>query len=330
MTRLKRTKGGDVSRPPLNINYQKQTTMKKVFNLSHRDKLVVKLLLGVIALSLLTLCLSSCKRTDGEEPATAKVNVAWADTLDKKTVTFDFTGLRAKTRATLTELTMTDLWVFDYMGDVFQQSVHQSSTDATFGSPSLSLDYGDHTFYFVASRGSDPVVDTDAKTITWGSVRDTFLGSLSLNVQPNSGSSQPVSLSRCVGRLRVSATDVVPDGAAKLVVMPSSWYYGLNYQSGEGVADSPTPLAVNIPSSYIGTTKLAASFYTISYMSPWQTDMTVSLVATDESTIGSVAISDVPLQRNHVTSYAGGIVGAGRTLNLGSNDEWVEDETVNW
>ena len=274
--------------------------------------------------------LLACDRTDGEEPATAKVNVAWADTLDKKTVTFDFTGLRAKTRATLTELTMTDLWIFDYVGAELKQSVHQSSTDATFGSPSLSLDYGDHTFYFVASRGSDPVVDTDAKTIAWGSVRDTFHGSLSLDVQPNSGSSQSVSLSRCVGRLRVSATDVIPDGAAKLVVSPSSWYYGLNYQSGEGVADSPTPLAVNIPSSYIGTTNLVDSFYTISSASPWQTDVTVALMASDESTIGSITISDVPLQRNHVTSYAGGIVGAGRTLNLGSDDEWVEDNTVNW
>ena len=274
--------------------------------------------------------LLACDRTDGEEPATAKVNVAWADTLDKKTVTFDFTGLRASTRATLAELTMTDLWIFDYMGDALQQSVHQSSTDATFGTPSLSLDYGDHTFYFVASRGSDPVVDTDAKTIIWGSVRDTFIGSLSLDVQPNSGSSQSVSLSRCVGRLRVSATDVVPEGAAKLVVSPSSWYYGLNYQSGEGVADSPTTLSVNIPSNYIGTTNLVASFYTISSASPWQTDVTVALMASDESTIGSITISDVPLQRNHVTSYAGGIVGAGRTLNLGSDDKWVEDETVSW
>ena len=287
----------------------------------------MKKVLMVMAAALMLL---ACDRTDGEEPATAKVNVAWADTIDKKTVTFDFTGLRAKTRATLTELTMTDLWLFDYMGDALQQSVHQSSTDATFGSPSLSLDYGDHTFYFVASRGSDPVVDTDAKSITWGSVRDTFHGSMSLDVQPNSGSSQSVSLSRCVGRLRVSATDVVPEGAAKLVVSPSSWYYGLNYQSGEGVADSPTPLAVNIPNNYIGTQNLVASFYTISSASPWQTDVTVALVATDESTIGSVTISDVPLQRNHVTSYAGGIVGAGRTLNLGSDDEWVEDDTVNW
>ena len=287
----------------------------------------MKKVLMVMAAALMLL---ACDRTDGEEPATAKVNVAWADTLDKKTVTFDFTGLRAKTRATLAELTMSDLWIFDYMGDVLQQSIHQSSTDATFGSPSLSLDYGDHTFYFVASRGSDPVVDTDAKTIAWGSVRDTFHGSLSLDVQPNSGSSQSVSLSRCVGRLRVSATDVIPDGAAKLVVSPSSWYYGLNYQSGEGVADSPTPLAVNIPNSYIGTQNLVASFYTVSSASPWQTDVTVALMASDESTIGSITISDVPLQRNHVTSYAGGIVGAGRTLNLGSDDEWVEDETISW
>lgn len=287
----------------------------------------MKKLFMVMAAALMLL---ACDRTDGEEPATAKVNVAWADTIDKKTVTFDFTGLRSKTRATLTELTMTDLWIFDYVGAELKQSVHQSSTDATFGSPSISLDYGDHTFYFVASRGSDPVVDTDAKTIIWGSVRDTFLGSLAMNVQPNSGSSQSVSLSRCVGRLRVSATDVIPDGAAKLVVSPSSWYYGLNYQSGEGVADSPTPLAVNIPNNYIGTTNLVASFYTISSASPWQTDMTVALIASDESTIGSITISDVPIQRNHVTSYAGGIVGAGRTLNLGSDDEWVEDDTVNW
>ncbi len=309
--------------------------MKKVFNLSRRDKLVVNLLLGVIALSLLTMCMTSCTRDDDGDAALDISLKIPSDTIkNHTTITFDFDGnafsLHAMTRASLSELTMTDLWIFDYMGDVLQQSIHQSSTDATFGTPSLSLDYGNHTFYFVASRGSDPVVDTDAKTITWGSVRDTFHGSLSLDVQPNSGSSQSVSLSRCVGRLRVSATDVIPEGAAKLVVMPSSWYYGLNYQSGEGVADSPTPLAVNIPNNYIGTTNLVASFYTVSSASPWQTDMTVALVATDESTIGSVTISGVTLQRNHVTSYAGGIVGAGRTLNLSSDDEWVEDSPVNW
>lgn len=311
--------------------------MKKVFNLSRRDKLVVNLLLGVIALSLLTMCMTSCSRDDGDG-GYAALDISMkipSDTIkNHTTITFDFGSnafaLHAMTRASLSELTMTDLWIFDYMGEELKQTIHQASTDTGFGTPTLSLEYGDHTFYFVASRGSDPVVDTDAKTITWGSVRDTFHGSLAMNVQPNSGSSQSVSLSRCVGRLRVSATDVIPDGAAKLVVSPSSWYYGLNYQSGDGVANASTPLAINIPASYIGTTNLVASFYTISSASSWHTDMTVALVASDESTIGSVTISDVPIQRNHITSYAGGIVGADRSMTIGSDDEWVEDNAVNW
>lgn len=311
--------------------------MKKLFNLSKTDKLVVKMLMGVIALSLLTMCMTSCSRDDGDD-GFAALDISMkipSDTIkNHTTITFDFGSnafaLHAMTRASLSELTMTDLWIFDYMGNALQQTVHQSSTDATFGTPSLSLDYGDHTFYFVASRGSDPVVDTDAKTITWGSVRDTFHGSLSLDVQPNSGSSQSVSLSRCVGRLRVSATDVIPEGAAKLVVSPSSWYYGLNYKTGEVAINGATPLFVNIPDSYIGTSNLVASFYTISGASSWQTDVTVSLVASDESVIGSVTVPEVPILRNHITSYAGGIVGAGRSMTIGSDDEWVEDDSVNW
>ena len=250
------------------------------------------------------------------------------------TITFDFGSnafaLHAMTRASLSELTMTDLWIFDYMGEELKQTIHQESTDTGFGTPTLSLEYGAHSFYFVASRGSEPVVDTDAGTIVWSVVRDSFHGSLSLNVQPTSGSSQSISLNRCVGKLKISATDVVPTGTSKLVVSPSSWYYGLNYKTGEVVSNGATPLFVNIPDSYIGTSNLVASFYTISGASSWQTDVTVSLVASDESVIGSVTVPEVPILRNHITSYAGGIVGAGRSLTIGSDDEWVEDDSVNW
>ena len=311
--------------------------MKKVFNLSHRDKLVVNLLLGVIALSLLTMCMTSCSRDDGED-GEAQMNLSLVipnDTLkNHATITFDFGSnafaLHAMTRATLTELTMTDLWIFDYMGEELKQTIHQESTDTGFGTPTLSLEYGAHSFYFVASRGSEPVVDTDAGTIVWSAVRDSFHGSLSLNVQPTSGSSQSISLNRCVGKLKISATDVVPTGTSKLVVSPSSWYYGLNYKTGEVVSNGATPLFVNIPDSYIGTSNLVASFYTISGASSWQTDVTVSLVASDESVIGSVTVPEVPILRNHITSSAGGIVGAGRSLTIGSDDEWVEDDSVNW
>lgn len=250
------------------------------------------------------------------------------DTLQQMTIHFDFGP--AMTRASLTELNLTDLWCFDYVGGELQNTIHQVSSEQGFGSLAMSLDYGEHTFYFVASRGADPVVDTDAKTIVWGVVRDTFHASLTLNVQPTSASSHSVSLARVVGRLRISATDVVPENAAKFTVTPSTWYHGLNYETGEAVSSSSTPISVNIPASYIGTTELMMSAYTFSGSSPWQTDVTVSLLASDESVIGSVTLPNVSIQRNHITVCSGGIVGAGRTITIGSEDEWVEDSPVNW
>ena len=277
------------------------------------------------------LMLTAC----GEHEMTGELTAEMipADSMKSKTITFTFGEIsqRSMTRATLSELNLTDLWIFDYAGDELKQTIHQASTDAAFGSASLSLDYGEHTFYFIASRGVDPVIDTDTKTITWSSVRDTFHASLSIDVQPSSATSQAVTLSRCVGRLRISATDVVPANAAKLTITPSTWYYGLNYQTGEAVGSSTSPIVVNIPSSYVGTQNLVTSCYTVSGSSAWQTNITVSLLASDESSLGSVTIPDVPIKRNHITSYSGGIVGAERSISVNaSDDDWVDDGNVNW
>ena len=277
------------------------------------------------------LMLTAC----GEQEMTGELTAEMipADSVMKKTITFTFGEIsqRSMTRATLSELNHTDLWIFDYAGDELKQTIHQASTDAAFGSASLSLDYGEHTFYFVASRGIDPVIDTEAKTIVWGSVRDTFHASLSIDVQPSSATSQAVTLSRVVGRLRISATDVVPANAAKLTITPSTWYYGLNYQTGEAVAPGTSPIVVNIPSSYVGTQNLVTSCYTVSGSSAWQTNITASLIASDESSLGSVTIPDVPIKRNHITSYSGGIVGAERSISVNaSDDDWVDDGNVNW
>lgn len=278
-----------------------------------------RIILAMAAALMLAACEKHEEVAQNEEPK---------DTLQQMTIYFDFgpTG----TRATLTELNLTDLWCFDYVGGELQNTIHQVSSEQGFGSLAMSLNYGEHTFYFVASRGANPVVDTDAKTIVWGVVRDTFHASLTMNVQPTSSSSQSVSLARVVGRLRISATDVVPANAAKFTVTPSTWYYGLNYETGAAVSSSSTPISVNIPASYIGTTDLMVSSYTFSGSSPWQTDVTVSLLASDESVIGSVTLPNVSIQRNHITFCSGGIVGTNRTITIGSEDEWVEDSPVNW
>ena len=57
-------------------------------------------------------------------------------------------------------------------------------------------------------------------------------------------------------------------------------------------------------------------------------DISVSIQKLD--LLGAVTLRGVPVQRNHITAFSGGIVGAGRTIDVGSDDEWVEDPPVTW
>jgi len=304
--------------------------MKKIMMaLTTADKVVVRVLVAIIAVCLIVIVLTGC----GKEEPTVTVIMSKPEAMQKKVITFTFgdaMSMHPMTRATMAELNLTDLWVFDYMDGQLVTDCHQLSTDDDFESPSLSMEYGTHTLYFVASRGANPTVSTDTKTITWQAVRDTFWATLQMTVAPSTGGTQSVSLNRVVGRLRISVTDVVPDGAASFVVTPATWYYGLRYDTGEAVSIQNTPISVNIPNSYIGTTNLVVNVFTISGQTTWNTDVTATLKASDNSTLGSVTIADVPIQRNHITSYCGGILSTGRRMTVSSDDEWIEDDEVTW
>lgn len=255
--------------------------------------------------------------------------------MEAKTITFTFGDTfqqRTMTRADITSLDLTDLWMFDYVGEELQQTVHQSNTDQGFGVLSASMGYGEHTIYFVASRGTTPTSDTDAQTITWVKPSDTFWATATVTVSPSSESSQAVSLSRVATRLRITVNDEVPAGAAKFVITPSQWYYGINYTTGNGIAlSSNQPREVNIPSSYIGTSgQLAIAIFGFVPSSDWQTNITAALKASDESTLGSVMLEDVSLRKNITTAYSGGILGTSKAFTLTADDTWGDDDIHTW
>ena len=265
-----------------------------------------------------------------EEPQAEKPN-GW----EQKTVTFTFGDVltqHAMTRSDVTELDLTDLWMFDYTDGELQQTVHQSNTDEDFGVLSASMGYGDHTLYFVASRGTTPTADTDAQTITWAKPSDTFWATATVTVSPSSASSQAVTLSRVATRLRITVNDEVPAGAAKFVITPAQWYYGIDYTTGSGIAPSANqPREVNIPSSYIGTSgQLAISIFGFVPSADWHTDITATLKASDESTLGQVTLEDVTLKRNITTAYSGGILGTAKAFALTADDTWGDDDIHTW
>ena len=243
------------------------------------------------------------------------------------TVTFTFGGdvsIHPMTRATLSELNLTDVWVFDCVGGQLQATTHQTASDADFGAPTITAEYGDHTFYFVASRGDTPT--TDGTTITWAKPSDTFWSSLAMTVAPSTSASQSVTLHRVAARLRVTITDEVPTGLAVLSVTPSHWYYGLDITNGEATDDRQTARTVNVPASYVGTTgQLIASFFTISPSAAWSTDVSLQALKSDNTPMASISVTDVPMQRNHITDYSGTLFGAGRAITIDADDSWGED-----
>ena len=283
-----------------------------------------KLLMAMSAALLLTAC--------GGDNDEGRLNVKTEipDSAQTKEVTFYFGNDRAMTRAGLSDLNLTDLWVFDYMSDELKTSAHQDAGDG-FGSLSMSLEYGSHMLYFVASRGTTPTVDTDAKTISWVKPSDTFWASLSLTVSPSMNGSHEVTLRRVATRLRITVTDEVPDGAAKFIVQPSMWYTALDYITSAGVNGSSDTREISIPSSYIGTTgQLSASFFGLSPTDSWQTDVVVSIKNGSGDVLGSVSLDDVPFSQNITTQYSGGLFGAYRSLSVDADDAWGDDDVYTW
>lgn len=239
----------------------------------------------------------------------------------------------AKTRAvTATEANMTDIWLMAYSADTLAAMVHQESTDPNFGSITMNLKYGKYYFYCVSSRGINAVVDKVSKTITWGSVRDTFWNVDSLNIRANTSesNSKTITLNRVVGRAILQLTDVVPEGAQQVTFKPSHWYYGLCYLNGEPTADSDAEIAVDIPASYIGQQGLRVSYMSLSPADDWTTGMEIAMKGAGDAVLGSVTLSDVLMGRNKTVTMTGALLSATRSLGVSLDDAWGDISEIAW
>lgn len=281
-----------------------------------------KLLMAMAAAAMLLSC-------ETEEMLTAKVNEP-KDSLQAKTITFTFGEIshKAMTRGTLADASITDLWLFDYMGEELKQTIHQSSTDDGFGSVAVTAETGDHSFCFVASRGTGAAVS--GGTITWEKPSDTFWAKSTLTITPSTATSQSVELQRVATKLKITITDEVPAAFSKLTITADTWNSGINALTGEPTAAAARTSTINVPASYIGTTgQLVASIFGICG-DDYTTD--VSLTASDASskTIASVALDDVPMKKNTTTSYSGPLFTRQPTFSMTVADSWGEDITDTW
>lgn len=267
-------------------------------------------------LFLLPLMLMACQQAD---------EVATTGTAH---ITFNVAGFAPITRTALAESDMTDLWLFDFVGDNEVQAVHLTD----FNAPSLDMTYGTHRVCLVAARGDEPTINETTRTITWNVPRDTFWGAVELNVgATNNNSSVSVTLDRVATRLRILITDEVPSGIVSVSATPSEWYYALNYEEGTAAGELMKERVVNVPSNYVGTSgTLAINFFGISDSGEWMTDVLVKAIGSNNAVIGQATINNAPFVRNRVTDYSGPLFGSSSGWSINLNDEWDESYTGTW
>jgi hypothetical protein len=254
-----------------------------------------------------------------------------ADVVQVKRVRFDVSSEEWRVTRALTAdgQDMTDLWIFDYVDGGLVKTLHKTATDVDFNEPTMPLAYGEHTVYFVASRGKSPTVT--GTQITWGSPSDTFWKALTLNVGSGTASTVAVTMDRVVTKLRIAVADEVPATIATLEMLPRQWWYGLDYLTGEAVANSDAVRQVAVPASMAGTTgQLAVGFYCLSDDAEWMADVTIMAKDGDGAVIGSVSLADVPFVRNRVTDASGNLFASQSGFSISLNDEWIDSYTLEW
>ena len=227
---------------------------------------------------------------------------------------------------------LTDVWVLDYMGNTLVQQIHQTDNTAEdFGRPVMNLKYGSHHIYFIASRGQGAQLDTDAKTITFSKVLDTFYKDYEVSVASSSNGNRAVTLDRVVTRLRLTFTDAVSAETSTITIAPDTWYYGLDYLSGDPcepkTAQSTT---LTIPSTDKGKTGIQLNLFGFSQADEWKTDVNITAKDADNQTVSSVRLMDVPLKANRITEYAGPLFGSEGAMNMSLNSTWDDAYTGTW
>ena len=152
-----------------------------------------------------------------------------------------------------------------------------------------------------------------------------------MNVVATSNGNRAVTLDRVVTKLRLTFTDEVPAAANSISVIPHTWYYGIDYLTGQPAsAQTDAATVITIPDSSKGQTGIQASLFGFSTAAEWNTDVVISSRTATDAVLGSATITSAPFKANRVSDYSGPLFSAGGSLSLSLNGEWEDSYAGSW
>ena len=182
---------------------------------------------------------------------------------------------------------------------------------------------------FGHNGSSDATIGTDANISFPGEkLTDSFLYCDELVLDETVAKEKTVTLKRCVSRLSVKHTDVVPSNAASVEIVVSGAGNVLN--AGTGFVDETCEqtITIQIPESANGTKDNSFSCYLFLKEKQGTVDMKVTVKDTDGEVITYHELTDVAVKVNAKTICTGVLFHAGQNLTAAFDTAWGDDEEV--
>ena len=164
---------------------------------------------------------------------------------------------------------------------------------------------------------TQPVALTSAKTSdTFGAEKDVSVGAGTATVN--------IALDRFVAKLSVNSTDVFPDDCTTIT---------LDFQEHKALSLATMDVIEAVENQRIsdvqhlrGTTDNTLSYFILVPKAGYNTDLTFTMNSTG-APYATITITDVPFERNKITTITGSLYNHNQHMIMTVNDEWNSETT---
>lgn len=222
-------------------------------------------------------------------------------------------------------ITRLDVYIIEGTDTLVVNQVKEGN--ASFGSVSASLKKTKtYTLYAVGHKGYNPAILDDAVlSFPENRITDTFF--YSGTFCPATQTNLNCTMNRIVGMFKITITDALPEGLAKVQFSIGETALSYNVGSGALANVSDRLVTINNPSSaQDGSTTF--KIYALATSTASSIDVTVTALTSEDEVIEERTFTDVPIKAGYISAYTGTFfITTGMSLSFVGPEDWASFES---
>ena len=239
---------------------------------------------------------------------------------------YEVTAITKAETSIATFCTHLDVWITDGTEMI---DLHQSSTDAGFGSMSVTLDKTKtYTMYAVAHKCESDAALSDG-VISFPDDKITHSMFYSTTFTPANTTSLSCLMTRIVAQFRIETTDAIPSELKKVQITIHNVFDRWNVTTG-GTHSLDRTSTITISSTHADGTVALNVFAIVTEAQTLHTVTVTGLDADDNEVLSPRIFEDVPLRNGYRTTYRGALRDATLMGAFTVENDWMEYDVVNF